>query len=229
MDLNELENLKSKIDLSRVGKPALIGLAMILVMVAVTAGRYAIDTATATEIQLERTVQEEPGESGGASAGAESPDASQDPRDSQTVFVHVSGAVRSSGLVELESGARVADAVEAAGGADDDACLDAVNLARKVEDGEHVHIPSVEEYEQVGEAPVKTGEAQAAEGSSGKVNINTASAAELEELPGIGPSTAGKIVADRESNGAFDSVEDLMRVSGIGEKKFASLEGLVCV
>ena len=226
MDLDALENLKSKIDLSSVGKPALIGLAMLLVMVAVTAGRFAIDAATATEIPLERTVAEDVDSSPQASSGSESSEVAD---DDQVIYVHVSGAVRDSGLVELSDGARVADAIEAAGGPNDDACTDAVNLARKVEDGEHVHLPSYEEAEQGFAAPAQAAAQDTAGTVSGKVNINTASEAELEELPGIGPSTAQKIIADRDANGPYRSLEDLKRVPGIGDKKYASLEDLICL
>lgn len=226
MDLDALENMKSKIDLSSVGKPALIGLAMLLVMVAVTAGRFAIDAATATEIPLERTVQEDVEPPSQASTDAESLEAEH---EKQVIYVHVSGAVRDSGLVELEYGARVADAIEAAGGPSDDAYTDAINLARRVEDGEHVHLPSSGETEQGMVAPPQTIDLSSPGIPSGKVNINTANAAELEELPGIGPSTAQKIISDRDSNGPYEAPEDLKRVSGIGDKKFDALEDLICV
>lgn len=226
MDLNELENLRMKFDLSRMGKPALIGLALIFVMVAVMAGRYAIDTATATEIQLEHgeTVNTDTSEE--ASPGEASLPAVQEP---ETIYVHVSGAVASSGLVELQAGSRVADAIEAAGGPTDGACVDAVNLARKVDDGEHVHLPSDVEVDQgdilAGQYPGQTGSSV----STGKVNINTASVDELETLPGIGPSIAQKIVAERESGGAFAAIEDLRRVSGIGDKKLEALQDMICI
>lgn len=226
MDLNALENIKSKIDLSSVGKPALIGLAILLVMVAVAAGRFGIDAATANEIQLQRTNQE----AEGLSPQAESnPGALDAEHENHVIFVHVSGAVKKAGLVELESGARVADAIEAAGGPSDNACTEAVNLARKVEDGEHVHLPSAEEDERGTEAPAQSIEQLSQDNVTGKVNINTASSDELEKLPGIGPSTAQKIIADRSSNGPYETPEELKRVSGIGDKKFSALEDLICV
>ncbi len=226
VDLDALENLKMKIDLSSVGKPALIGLAMLLVMVAVTAGRFAIDAATATEIPIERTVAEDTDSSSQVSSGSDSSEVAQ---DHQVIYVHVSGAVRDSGLVELSSGARVADAIEAAGGPNDDAFTDAVNLARKVEDGEHVHLPSNAESERGLAVSMETA-GQALPGvETNKVNINTAGEAELEELPGIGPSTAQKIIADRDANGPYKSLDDLKRVPGIGDKKYASLEDLICI
>ena len=222
--MNALENLQAKIGFSAMGKPAIIGLTALLVMVAVLAGRYAIDTATATEIELDRSGQAtQEAESG----EAVSDEAAEEPQ--AVVFVHVSGAVNDPGLVEVPAGCRVADAIRAAGGSTDDASLESVNLARKVEDGEHIHLPSRSEATQDGN-PVDQQHAQAAQTqSAGMVNINNADAAELETLPGIGPSTAAKIVADREASGPFKSKEDLMRVSGIGEKKFAAVEDLICL
>ena len=146
------------------------------------------------------------------------------------VVVHVSGAVAAPGVYELEEGARVQDALEAAGGASADACPDALNLARVVADGEQVVVPTVEEaaaQEQAGAAGAAAGASGGAAG--GKVNINTATAEQLDALPGVGPATAEKIIADREANGPFASPEDLKRVSGIGDKKYEELADLVSV
>ena len=225
MDLTFFENLRSKLGLSPLGKPALIGLTALLVMVAVMAGRYAIDTATATEIQLDHeNPAMESGESTDETVGGDEKDNAE-----ETVFVHVSGAVAKPGLVELSSGSRVADAIEAAGGAADDASLEALNLARKVQDGEHVHLPSTLEISQSQQTATQPSDVPSVSDVSGKVNLNTASAEELQTLPGIGPSIAQRIVADRDSSGPFSAPEDLKRVSGIGEKKFAALEEFICV
>ena len=137
-----------------------------------------------------------------------------------TVFVHVGGAVAAPGLYELPEGARVADAVAAAGGLLPDGVQDGVNLARIVTDGEQIVVPSA--------ADAAAG-APAGQATAGKVNINTADAAQLDELPGVGPATAEKIVADREQNGPFATVEDIKRVSGIGDKKYEELADLICV
>jgi len=167
-----------------------------------------------------------------ASAGAPEPSAvaSSAPR----VWVHVVGAVRHPGLYDLAADARVAAAVEAAGGVIGDAAPEAVNMARKVADGEQIAIPTREEAKRAtggastavasGAAP-GVGLAQA----SGPVDINTATAEQLDSLPGIGPATATKIVADREANGPYSSVEDLGRVAGIGPKKLADLKDQICV
>ena len=228
MDLTLFETIRAKLGLAHMGKPALIGLTALLVMVAVTAGRMIIDTATATEIALEPAeTSVEEGSAGSSSAESNSLESSS---QQATCFVHVSGAVRNAGLVEVPAGGRVADALEAAGGPTEDACVEAVNLARFVQDGEHIHLPTIEESDsgvQAVESEAFVNPQKAA--PTGKVNINRASAEELEALPGIGPATAKKIIADRESAGPYETPEDLMRVSGIGEKKYASIADLICV
>ena len=148
------------------------------------------------------------------------------------ILVHVAGSVGRPGVVELPAGSRVYDAVRAAGGELGSAVVSSVNLARVLADGEQIYIPSHDELEAQGGvgagAVAPPGSAQG-DSATPRVNLNTATAAELDLLPGVGPSTAAKIVADREANGPFARVEDLMRVSGIGEKKFAALEDLVSV
>lgn len=145
--------------------------------------------------------------------------------DGASVVVHVGGAVASPGVYELAEGARVSDALEAAGGAVEGAAPDALNLARVINDGEQIIVPTEEDQEQ----QAASGSAAGASGMGGKVNINTATAEQLDTLPGIGESTAQKIIADRETNGPFASVEDLKRVSGIGDKKYADLADLITV
>ena len=227
MDLNTWEDIGSRLDLSRLGKPALIGLAAIVIMVAVIAGKNIVDAATAKDFEI---VHEQD------SSALHEVDAPQG-----TIFVHISGAVTNPGLVELDDGSRVADAVQAAGGFADDAVIDSVNLARQLEDGEQVYVAQVQSDDASG-SPQESGNRGSAlqtssEGSTSarqdavesKVNINTASESELQSLPGIGPSTAAKIVSERVQNGAFSSIEDLKRVSGIGDKKFESLSEMICV
>ncbi|MDZ4654957.1 MAG: helix-hairpin-helix domain-containing protein [Coriobacteriia bacterium] len=149
----------------------------------------------------------------------------------EVVVVHVAGAVRTPGVYELAASARVDDAIRAAGGGLGDAAIDALNLARVLTDGEQVYVPTEEEVA----AGVVTGAGGAsglvagATGSGGLVNLNTATVADLDALPGIGPSTAQKIVDDRSANGPFATVDDLMRVSGIGAAKMGSLRDLVTV
>ena len=148
-----------------------------------------------------------------------------------SVFVHIDGAVVAPGVYEL-TGAhpRVNDAVMAAGGLAGDADTTALNLAAALSDGEKVHVPR--QGEAVASGQTSSGPASGSDGgasSSGVININTATAEELDSLPGIGPSTAAAIVEDRERNGPFASPEDLMRVSGIGEGKFSKLKDQIRV
>lgn len=153
---------------------------------------------------------------------------------SGTVTVHVVGAVVHPGVFELPVTARVCDAVSAAGGLTGNAAQGAVNLARVLSDGEQIAVPTEDEYRAGlrGAGPpanAASGESAAGPAAGARVNINTADAAVLDELPGVGPSTAAKIVADREANGPFASADDLGRVPGIGPKKLEQLKDAVCV
>jgi len=141
-----------------------------------------------------------------------------DVQASTAIYVHILGEVRRPGLYALRDGDRAVDAVAAAGGFTEAADAAGLNLARFVSDGEQIIVPAI------GEAP-----AAGAGAAPGKVNLNTADAALLDTLPGVGPATAAKIIAWREQNGRFESIEDLLDVGGIGESKFASLRDLVTV
>jgi competence protein ComEA len=121
--------------------------------------------------------------------------------------------------------------LDAAGGPTQDAAPDAINLARLLADGEQIYLPTSDEVAAgtvAGPAAATgTGGASASPAGGAVVNINSATAAELETLPGVGPSTAQKIVDDREKNGPFSVPDDLMRVPGIGPKKFEAMRDLV--
>lgn len=134
-----------------------------------------------------------------------------------SITVHVAGFVFAPGLVELGEGARVADAVAAAGGLRPGADTSAVNLAAPLRDGEQVVIPGL-----VSGQPAPGGGSSATD-ADGRVRINLATAVELETLPGVGPVLAGRIIEFREEHGPFGTVEDLLDVPGIGEAKLASL------
>lgn len=136
------------------------------------------------------------------------------------IYVHVLGAVVRPGLYALREGDRAVDAVAAAGGFADEADQAQLNLARFVTDGEQIVVPVV------GAGPPVSG---GAANVPGKVNINTADAATLETLPRVGPAMSARIIAWRESNGRFTAVEDLMSVSGIGDKTFEALKDRVTV
>jgi competence protein ComEA len=177
--------------------------------------------------------------SGGGKASGTGPGAASDESSSaaksaaKTVCVHVVGAVHHPGLYTLAGGSRVADAVDLAGGMTAEGAQEGINLARVVQDGEQLVIPTHDEVRRGG-APGAAGVAggQGAAGAAvpgGIVNINAADAAALDTLPGVGPSTAAKIVADREANGPFSSPDDLARVPGIGPKKLEQLKPAISV
>lgn len=131
------------------------------------------------------------------------------------IVVDVAGAVRQPGLYRLAPGTRIADAVAIAGGATRRADITLVNLAAPLADGEQVLVP------------VRGGAASAAGSPTAPVDLNSASAEQLDALPGIGPATAAKIVAFRQQHGPFHSVDDLDAVAGIGASRIAQLKGLV--
>ena len=161
-----------------------------------------------------------PPPSGAVSASA-SPGTSSAPAN--TIVVDVVGAVHKPGVYDFAQGARVIDAVRAAGGFLPDAEPQAINLARPLVDGEQVVVPKK------GEAPSGTSGSGSAQQPGGKVNINSATPSDFENLPGIGPVLAQKIVDYRDQHGPFRSIQDLMKVSGIGQKKFDSLSAYVTV
>lgn len=136
--------------------------------------------------------------------------AAASPSPSGDLYVHVLGAVEHPGLYVLDLDARLVDAVAAAGGTTDDADLAAVNLARVLTDGEQIVVPAVGAVAEPG-APA-TGTAD------DRIDLNSADQAALETLPRIGPALAERIIAWREDNGRFQSVDDLLAVPGIGEK-----------
>ncbi|WP_229116127.1 helix-hairpin-helix domain-containing protein [Parenemella sanctibonifatiensis] len=149
------------------------------------------------------------------------------------LVVHVAGAVRQPGLVNLPDGSRVADAITAAGGPTEHAQLGTLNLAQPVQDGQQILVSDNDQEE----SRVGAGGGSGSGGSGGpggggpggKINLNTATAAELETLPGVGPATSARIIAWREEHGRFTSVEELQEVSGIGPKTFEQLAEHVTV
>lgn len=146
------------------------------------------------------------------------------PSTQAVVLVHVAGAVVEPGVYELSGDARVRDAIVAAGGPTETADWNALNLAAVVGDGVKVYVPSVGE---VGPPSLIAPASPVSGQPSAPIDVNVATAAELEALPGVGPATAAAIVTERERNGPFVGVDDLDRVSGIGPAKLDALRGLV--
>jgi competence protein ComEA len=145
---------------------------------------------------------------------------SASPAGSNVIVVAVAGRVHRPGLVRLPAGSRVADAIEAAGGALPGTDLSFVNLARKLVDGELVV---------VGVTPPPGTAGDGATAMAGPINLNSATIAQLETLPGVGPATAQRIVDYRNRHGGFKSVAELRQVDGIGDTKYAQLKDLVTV
>lgn len=152
----------------------------------------------------------------------------------EPIAVHVVGAVPRPGLYEFAEGARVQDAIDAAGGLLASANVDVVNLAALLEDGQQLNIPYKD-----GEVPQETSSNDSLvlpgttktdtsiESSGDKININTASLEELDSLPGIGPTIAQRIIDYRTDNGPFQTIEDIMNVSGIGPSTFDNMKELI--
>lgn len=138
-----------------------------------------------------------------------------------TLRVYVTGAVHTPDVYVLPQDSIVKDAVEAAGGATEDADLERINLAVTVTDGQQIHVPRQGEDD----SPVEPPSGQPAPG--GKVNLNTADSAALETLPGIGPTLAQRIIDYRQSHGPFERIEDLLQVSGIGQATFEGMKDLI--
>ncbi len=160
-------------------------------------------------------------------------------KETEKIIVHVSGAVQNEGVIELEENSRIADAIEKAGGFREDAYTKDVNLAYKLEDGMKIYIPTMEEKENektnvIVESNIETennnssySNASDGKNTNSKVNINTASKEELDTLPGIGPSTAEKIINYRKENGKFKSIEGIKDVSGIGDSKYENIKDMI--
>ncbi|HVM02968.1 MAG TPA: helix-hairpin-helix domain-containing protein [Acidimicrobiales bacterium] len=145
------------------------------------------------------------------------------------VTVHVAGQVVSPGVYALASGGRVADAVVAAGGAAAEADVEQLNLAARVSDGERVYVPRKGESPPAATVPPAAGGGAKAATPAGPVNLNTATAEQLDALPGVGPATSRAILAYRSSHGRFRSVTELLEVPGIGPAKLEALRPLVKV
>lgn len=147
--------------------------------------------------------------------------------------VYVTGAVNQPGVVTVATGARVADAVNACGGLSPEADGDAINMAQSLKDGQQVRVPAKGAQKAANGAPASksagsTGSASTTD-AGGLVNINTADEKALDTLPGVGPATAQKIIEYRETEGAFETPEDIMKVRGIGKAKYEKMKDKITI
>ena len=153
-----------------------------------------------------------------------------------SIIVYICGAVKENKVITLKEDSRISDAIDAVGGLTEDADLTNINLAYILEDGEKIYIPKKGEELQ-NEASTASSTAQTSSYSnysatstkSNKININKATQTELETIPGVGPSTALKIIEYREQNGKFKSIEDIKNVSGIGDAKYEKMKDYITV
>lgn len=199
--------------------PALVGLAAVTVVVIVAAALVLVRATRPPAPAALPSAVPAPAEP----AGPAPLSASGREEDEKEVVVDVAGAVARPGLVHLRSGARVAEAVAAAGGATAEADLPALNQARVVTDGEQVRVPRVGEPPPPPPAPAGPGRAAGPGAAGGPVDLNRATPAELDALPGVGPATAAAIITWRDENGGFRRVEDLLEVPGIGPARLERL------
>lgn len=193
-------------------KKALQGLSVVLILACTGCKSRAVlyDSEETAEVQEE--TQEK-----GSDAG---PDTGQE-ETLEKICVYVCGEVKNPGVYELEAGARVAEAVEAAGGMTEEAAESRLNLAEHMTDGQKIEVPSKEQEEQLKEEAFGQG--------SGLVNLNTASAEQLTTLRGIGESKAEDILNYREAHGGFRSIEELMQIPGIKERVFEKIKDQITV
>lgn len=152
---------------------------------------------------------------------------------SQKIVIYVSGGVSVSGVVELENGDRLINAVEKLGGLTQDADLNRVNLAQKVEDGNHYIIPRINESIEVESSSDKLQNQVMSQNleseSDGKIDINKATVEDVDKISGIGPVLAKRIIEKRDELGGFKTIEELKEVEGIGEKKFSNIKNEVII
>ncbi len=195
-----------------------IAIAVVIVILAIvyyfsTKEENSYDDILVNNVVIENKVEEEKQES---------------EKESSFIKVYVAGEVNSPGVIELEEGSRIEDAIQGAGGVKAEANLKNINLAYEVSDGEKIYIPNLSE-ESEDENVLEPNTSNSSTNAKGKVNINKATATELTSVPGIGASTAQKIITYREENGKFQTIEDVKKVSGIGDSKFESMKDFIAV
>lgn len=146
------------------------------------------------------------------------------------IKIYITGEIKNSGVYELEEGSRVEDAIHIAGGLTEEADLSNVNLAAPLEDAVKIYIPNVNDaLDDEKNILSSDSPSSSTSSSNGKININKATASELENIPSVGPSTAQKIITYREENGKFSSIDEIKNVSGIGDKTFENIKDYISI
>jgi competence protein ComEA len=211
------------------GRRALVWAAAGLVVLGIGVGAFALGQASSGGVAVEEPLAdvgedflEEEEE---APTAAPEPEQAEKPAVSSSVVVYISGAVAQPDTYALPADARVKDVVLAAGGLTEDAAADSVNLAERIADAQHIHIPRQGEAP----APQAQGASEPASAAGGLLNINSASADELESLPRIGAALAERIIEWRGSNGPFQTVEDVQQVKGVSASVYDEIKDLISV
>ena len=186
------------------------------------------------ETDAENADEQEGSEASSEKKGEKTADTENSEKILPTVWVDVSGAVKSPGVYELAADSRVFQAIEAAGGFTEEADAQWLNQAEPVSDGEKILVYTREETQKLKEQGVTVSQinqetTEAETGAQGKININQASLEELQEIPGIGEVRAQAIIDYREAAGGFGSIEDIQQVSGIKGKTFEKIEAYITV
>jgi competence protein ComEA len=184
------------------------------------------------EIEGEKKLYENEENSSGKNSSQDmdsSNDSDNLPQIINTMKAYICGEVRNPGVYEIENGARIIDLLKIAGGQTENSCLEIINLAQMVIDGQRIYIPSREEISDSDSLFFTEDPEDYGFSDNRPVNINTANSKELESLPGIGPVIANNIIEYRSRNGSFKKKEELKNVTGIGEKKYEEIEKLVSI
>lgn len=219
--LDDVDSLKAKVGIGSTSPLVLFGLSAVIIAVVLSIGFMAWGSFTSSGIVVEHSEK--------------SPQSQEyESSSSQLIYVHIAGEVSNPGMYELNHDARVSDAIDAAGGLTENADQLSINLARQVTDGEQIVVQAYIEAEPGNSKSTDASDSGLPSSSntevlSSKVNINTASASELITLDGIGESTAAKIIAYRQANGSFASIEEIKKVSGIGDRKYEAIKDRITV
>ena len=235
MEFESFDALQAKSSLKKLPKPALVGI-FLLITALLASGALSLANAHNATAVVVSTSSDTPLIDGEIEANSISDQASASGLhdDEQAIYVHVAGEVCNPGFYKLDASSRVNDAVQAAGGFTENADTSSINLARRISDGEQLVVLSLRDntvQAQIDSIDTPSDQSSASDAYQGiaLVNVNRATAVELQSVPGIGPSTAQKIVEDRKSHGPYSALQDLTRVSGIGDKKLEAISPYLTV